>query len=146
MKKNTNVENNKMYLIGDIGNTDIKICLFNKNMKLMKIKRLKTVLLNKSYLSKNLKFIKRYKRFFSEHMLEDGTTVVAHCANTGAMMGINIEGITTWLLKNNNPKRKLKYTLEIIEINKKKSQVLEFCFHRCISIHVIIIKIHNKMK
>ena len=61
MKKNTNVENNKMYLIGDIGNTDIKICLFNKNMKLMKIKRLKTVLLNKSYLTKNLNFIKRYK-------------------------------------------------------------------------------------
>ena len=31
------------------------------------------------------------------------------------------------------------------DINKK-SQVLEFYFHRCISIHVIIIKIHNKMK
>ena len=50
-----------MYLIGDIGNTDIKICLFNRNMKLIKKKRLKTILLNKNYLSKNLKFIKRYK-------------------------------------------------------------------------------------
>ena len=63
------------------------------------------------------KFIKRYKRFFSEHMLEDGTTVVAHCANTGAMMGINIEGITTWLLKNNNPKRKLKWSWELCQID-----------------------------
>ena len=50
-----------MYLIGDIGNTDIKICLFNRNMKLIKKKRLNTLLLNKNYLSKNLKFIKRYK-------------------------------------------------------------------------------------
>jgi len=50
-----------MYLIGDIGNTDIKICLFNNNLKLVKKVRLKTILLNKNYLSKNLKFIKKYK-------------------------------------------------------------------------------------
>ena len=39
-----------MYLIGDIGNTDIKICLFNANLKLIKQVRFKTVLLNKNYL------------------------------------------------------------------------------------------------
>jgi len=50
-----------MYLIGDIGNTDIKICLFNNNLKLVKKVRLKTILLNKNYLSKNLKFINKYK-------------------------------------------------------------------------------------
>ncbi len=49
-----------MYLIGDIGNTDIKICLFNKNLNLIKKIRIKTILLNKRYLSKNLKFIKNY--------------------------------------------------------------------------------------
>jgi len=49
-----------MYLIGDIGNTDIKICLFNMNRKLIKKKLLKTTLLNKNYLSKKLKFIKKY--------------------------------------------------------------------------------------
>ena len=49
-----------MYLIGDIGNTDIKICLFNKNLNLIKKIRIKTNLLNHSYLSKNLKFIKNY--------------------------------------------------------------------------------------
>ena len=50
-----------MYLIGDIGNTDIKICLFNKNLKLVKKIRLKTVLLNTNYLINNLKFINKYK-------------------------------------------------------------------------------------
>ena len=55
------VKNNQMYLIGDIVNTDIKICLFNNNLKIIKKIRLKTILLNKNYLSKNLKFIKRYK-------------------------------------------------------------------------------------
>ena len=50
-----------MYLIGDIGNTDIKICLFDSNLKLVKKIRIKTILLSKNYLSKNLKFIKKYK-------------------------------------------------------------------------------------
>ena len=63
------------------------------------------------------KFIKRYKRFFSEHVLEDGTKVIAHCANTGAMMGLNQEGITSWLQKNNDPKRKLKWSWELCQIN-----------------------------
>ncbi len=50
-----------MYLIGDIGNTDVKICLFNNNLKLVKKIRLKTILLNKNYLANNLKFTKKYK-------------------------------------------------------------------------------------
>ena len=50
-----------MYLIGDIGNTDIKICLFNKNLKLIKKIRIKTNLLSKNYIFENLKFIKNYK-------------------------------------------------------------------------------------
>ena len=49
-----------MYLIGDIGNTEIKICLFNKNLNLIRKIRIKTNLLNKNYLSKNLKFINNY--------------------------------------------------------------------------------------
>ena len=50
-----------MHLIGDIGNTDIKICLFDNNCKLIKKIRIKTHLLSKSYLSKNMNFIKSYK-------------------------------------------------------------------------------------
>jgi len=63
------------------------------------------------------KFIKRYKRFFSDHILENGKIVIAHCANTGAMTGVNIKGMTTWLLKNNDPKRKLKWSWELCQIN-----------------------------
>ena len=50
-----------MYLIGDIGNTDIKICLFSKDLKLIKQMRIKTSLLNTKYLEKKLKFSKKYK-------------------------------------------------------------------------------------
>ena len=50
-----------MYLIGDIGNTDIKICLFNNNLELVRKIRLKTSLLNNNYLANNLKFINKYK-------------------------------------------------------------------------------------
>ncbi len=49
-----------MYLIGDIGNTEIKICLFNSNKKLIKKIRLSTALLSKNYLIRRLKFLKKY--------------------------------------------------------------------------------------
>ena len=50
-----------MYLIGDIGNTDVKICLFSKDLKLIKQMRIKTSFLNVKYLEKKLKFTKKYK-------------------------------------------------------------------------------------
>ena len=64
------------------------------------------------------KFIKRYKRFFSDHILEDGSLITAHCANTGAMLGVNKEGVTSWLSKSNDPKRKLKWSWELVQIDK----------------------------
>ena len=63
------------------------------------------------------KLIKRYKRFFADVKL-DKETVTAHCANTGSMKGLLDEGNTVYLLPNNNPKRKLKYGLEIIKTRK----------------------------
>jgi len=50
-----------MYLIGDIGNTNIKICLFNS--KLISVKKINFSIssLNKKYLYNNLKFLKKYK-------------------------------------------------------------------------------------
>ena len=51
-----------MYLIGDIGNTDIKICLFNSNLKLIKKIRISTILLNKKYLESKLIFLKKYNK------------------------------------------------------------------------------------
>ena len=51
-----------MYLIGDIGNTDIKICLFNKNHKIVKKLILKTNLLSNKYLNSKLNFLKKYSK------------------------------------------------------------------------------------
>ena len=48
-----------MYLIGDIGNTDIKICLFDKNCKAVKKLTLKTNLISNKYLASNLNFLKK---------------------------------------------------------------------------------------
>ena len=49
-----------MYLIGDIGNTDIKICLFDKNCKAVKKLTLKTNLISNKYLASNLNFLTKY--------------------------------------------------------------------------------------
>ena len=63
------------------------------------------------------KLIKRYKRFFTDIKV-NSQTVRAHCANTGSMLGLLDQGNDVWLTKNDNPNRKLKYTLEIIKVNK----------------------------
>ncbi|MEC9291301.1 MAG: DNA/RNA nuclease SfsA, partial [Pseudomonadota bacterium] len=60
-------------------------------------------------------FIKRYKRFFVDAELENGETVVAHCPNTGSMKGLILEGAPVYLTHNDDPKRKLKYTFEMID-------------------------------
>ena len=59
--------------------------------------------------------IKRYKRFFADVELEDGTIVTAHCPNTGAMSGCAEPGYTVFLSESTNPKRKLKYTWELAQ-------------------------------
>tara|TARA_B100000945_G_scaffold231760_1_gene188123 strand:- start:394 stop:1092 length:699 start_codon:yes stop_codon:yes gene_type:complete len=63
------------------------------------------------------KLNKRYKRFFVDVKL-NSETVVAHCPNTGSMKGLLDEGNEVYLQKNNDPKRKLKYSLEIIKARK----------------------------
>ncbi len=63
--------------------------------------------------------IKRYKRFFVDVKISN-KIVTAHCPNTGSMMGLLKRGNRVWLSKSNNPKRKLKYTLQIIEDQKSK--------------------------
>jgi sugar fermentation stimulation protein A len=63
--------------------------------------------------------IKRYKRFFVDIRYKN-KVLTGHCPNTGSMMGLLIKGNKVWFSKSNNPNRKLKYTLEIIEQNKKK--------------------------
>lgn len=58
--------------------------------------------------------MKRYKRFFVDATLENGDIVTAHCPNTGSMKGLLLEGADVYLTFNDDPKRKLKYTFEMI--------------------------------
>ena len=63
------------------------------------------------------KLIKRYKRFFTD--VKIGKEIItAHCPNTGSMKGLLDEGNEVYVSKNEDPKRKLKYTLEIIKVNE----------------------------
>ena len=64
-------------------------------------------------------FIKRYKRFFVDVKIKK-QIITAHCPNTGSMYGLLKRGNKVWVSKSNNPNRKLKYTLEIIEDQKAK--------------------------
>ena len=63
------------------------------------------------------KLIKRYKRFFVDVEIDKGI-VTAHCPNTGSMKGLLEEGNDVYLFEHNDPKRKLKYGLEIIKAKK----------------------------
>ena len=62
--------------------------------------------------------IKRYKRFFVDILYKD-KIITAHCPNSGSMMGLLDKGNRVWFSKENNPNRKLKFTLQIIEKEKK---------------------------
>jgi len=57
----------------------------------------------------------RYKRFFADVTLEDGRAVTAHCPNPGAMLGLNTPGLAAWVSPAVGAKRKLAWTLELIE-------------------------------
>ncbi len=64
-------------------------------------------------------FVKRYKRFFVDIKINN-KIITAHCPNTGSMYGLLKKDNKVWISKSNNPNRKLKYTLEIIEEKNSK--------------------------
>lgn len=61
---------------------------------------------------------RRYKRFLADIELEDGEVVVAHCANPGSMLGLDEAGAEVWLSVSDNPKRKLKYSWELLRVGE----------------------------
>ena len=63
------------------------------------------------------RLIKRYKRFLADVLLEDDSVVVAHCTNTGSMLSCIEEGARVFLSPAKDPKRKTRFTWEMIEIN-----------------------------
>ena len=62
------------------------------------------------------RLIRRYKRFLADIELDTGEIITAHCPNTGPMTGIAIPGNSVRVSQSNNPKRKLAYTWEMIQI------------------------------
>jgi sugar fermentation stimulation protein A len=62
------------------------------------------------------RLVRRYKRFLADVTLDDGTEVTAHCTNSGTMKSCLEEGAEVWLSPVNNPKRKTRFTWEMIRI------------------------------
>jgi sugar fermentation stimulation protein A len=62
------------------------------------------------------KLIKRYKRFLADIILDDGSEITAHVPNSGRMTSTIEEGCDVWVSHHDNPKRKLKYTLELTNV------------------------------
>lgn len=63
------------------------------------------------------RLVRRYKRFLADVILDDGTLVIAHCTNSGSMKSCLEEDAEVWLTPVDDPKRKTRYTWEMIRIN-----------------------------
>lgn len=64
------------------------------------------------------KLIRRYKRFLADIELQSGEVVLAHCTNSGSMKSCLEDGAPVFLTPVNDPKRKTKFTWEMIFINQ----------------------------
>ena len=63
--------------------------------------------------------VQRYKRFLADVQLPNGEIVTAHCTNTGSMLGCKEPGSAVYLSRSDNPNRKLAYTWEMIQIQRR---------------------------
>ena len=83
--------------------------------------------------------IKRYKRFFVDIKFKN-KIITAHCPNPGSMFRLLKKGNAVWFTKSKNDKRKLKYTLQIIEVDKVK-----FCINTHITNRIIQESLDKKL-
>ena len=90
------------------------------------------------------KLVKRYKRFFADVNINK-KIITAHCPNTGSMKGLLDAGNDVWLTENNDPKRRLKFTLEIIKVKKKLIGINTHRANRIVE-HALINKLINELK
>lgn len=63
------------------------------------------------------RLVKRYKRFLADVEMPSGEIITVHCANPGSMLGLTQPGNRAWISDSQNPKRKLQYSLEMIEVD-----------------------------
>ena len=83
--------------------------------------------------------IKRYKRFFADIKLKN-KIITAHCPNPGSMFKLLNKGNSVWITKSNNEKRKLQYTLQIIEVDK-----IKFCVNTHITNKIVQESLEKKL-
>ncbi|MBF0604550.1 MAG: DNA/RNA nuclease SfsA [Nitrospirae bacterium] len=57
---------------------------------------------------------RRYQRFLVDCTLADGQKITGHCANTGAMTGLNIPGQSVLLSRHEHMARKYPLSLELV--------------------------------